>query len=287
VSAVTSSTRAELRCGDRTFALGTRTFVMGIVNVTPDSFSDGGRHDDVDRAVAHAERLLADGADVLDVGGESTRPGADHVPADVELSRVLPVIERLVARGIRALSVDTRNASTARACLDAGCAWVNDVSALSHDDAMATTARSADAVVLMHARPMSVSGTGDVVHYDDVVREVRAYLGSRVQLAHQAGIDVARVVVDPGLGFGKRVVDNLQLLAHLDALVGVGAALLVGPSRKRFLGDVARIEKAADRDSATLGAVSFAATRGADIVRVHDVKACVEALRVVDAILRA
>ena len=275
-----------LRCGDRVFALGARTHVMGVVNVTPDSFSDGGAFSDAGAAVAHGERLLAEGADVLDVGGESTRPGAAPVsPAD-EQARVLPVVRGLVARGARAISVDTRNASTARACLDAGAAWINDVSALRHDPAMVEAARRADAVVLMHMRGDDPRTMQSGVAYDDVVVEVRAFLAARVAAAVAGGVAADRIVVDPGIGFGKELAHNVALLRRADALRGVGAALLVGPSRKRFLGALAGIDDAAQRDGATAGAVAWLATRGVDFVRVHDVRRAVEALRVVDALAR-
>lgn len=276
-----------LRCGDRELVLGARTYVMGVVNTTPDSFSDGGRHQDADAAIGHAMKLFDEGADVLDVGGESTRPGAEPVPVDEELRRVLPVVEGLVARGVRAISVDTRNAATARACLDAGAAWVNDVSALRHDPAMIDVARDADAVVLMHMRGDDPRTMQQGVAYDDVVQEVRAFLVARVDAAVAGGVPRARIVVDPGLGFGKTLPHNLLLSRRLDALRDLGAAVLYGPSRKRFLGELTGLSEPAARDAATVGAVCFAAANGADLVRVHDVRRTVEALRVVDALARA
>lgn len=280
-------TRPELRCGDRTFSLGERTLVMGIVNVTPDSFSDGGRYLDVGAAVAHGQRLLAEGADVLDVGGESTRPGAEPVLVDEELQRVLPVVVGLVAAGARCISVDTRNARTARACLAAGASWVNDVSALQHDPHMLEVARGADAVVLMHAREMSTGAGGDEVRYEDVVAEVCGFLASRVHAAVGGGIPASRLVVDPGIGFGKRVEDNVALTRALATMHDVGAAaVLYGASRKRFIGVLAGIAEPKSRDAASVGAACFAAMHGADIVRVHDVGPTVQALRVVDALTR-
>lgn len=271
-----------LRCGDRAFALGERTLVMGIVNVTPDSFSDGGRFLGVDAAVDHALRLLDDGADVLDLGGESTRPGAAEISAADELARVLPVVERLTARGVRCLSIDTRRATVAAACLAAGAAWVNDVSALRDDADMAAVAASADAVVLMHRREMSAGSSGDDVSYRDVLGEVHGFLAERVAAAVHAGVARDRIVIDPGLGFGKSVDDNLRLLQATARLRGV-APVLVGPSRKRFLGAVTGIERADQRDAATHGAVALAALAGADLVRVHDVKGAVAVARVVRA----
>jgi dihydropteroate synthase len=295
-----------LRCGDRVLELGgpgasparPRTFVMGILNVTPDSFSDGGALSvgpvgssgaggasiDLERAVARAEELLAAGADILDIGGESTRPGAAPVDPDTEEARVLPVVQALAARGIRNLSVDTRNARTAARALEAGASWINDVSALRHDPEMARVARAADAVVLMHWRPAAAQDAReDRVRYGDVVLEVKAFLQERIAAALAAGLARERLVVDPGLGFGKTVEDNLALLRAGTALAEV-APVLVGPSRKRFLGALTGIEDPARRDAATVGAVAFAALHGAALVRVHDVRAAVEALRVVDAL---
>lgn len=258
---------------------------MGIVNVTPDSFSGDGRTD-TGLAVAHAERLLAEGADVLDIGGESTRPGAAPLAADDELARVLPVIRALALRGVRALSIDTRHASTARACLAAGAAWINDVSGLD-DPEMAQVATGADALVIMHwRRTTRHDARGDDVSYQNVVADVHAFLAERRARALSAGVDATRVVVDPGLGFGKSVDDNVALLAHGRAFADLGA-VLVGPSRKRFVGALAGVDDVSQRGAGTLGAVAAAAMHGADLVRVHDVKAAVECLRVIDAVARA
>lgn len=272
-----------MTCAGRALPLGQRTVIMGIVNVTPDSFSDGGMLLSADAAIGHALRLLEDGADILDVGGESTRPGAMPVmPAD-ELARVLPVVEGLVARGVRNISVDTRNAETARLCLLAGASWVNDVSALTHDSQMVRVAQEAEAVVLMHAREMS-AGADDRVSYVDVVEEVASWLAERVAVCVAHGVRASRCVVDPGIGFGKSLADNLALSRGLERLSSVGAAVLYGPSRKRFLGTLARVDEAAARDAATHGAIAFAALHGADIVRVHDVKGAAHVLRVVDSL---
>jgi dihydropteroate synthase len=278
--------RPVLRCGDRALALGSRTFVMGVVNVTPDSFSDGGRCFAVDDAVGHALRLLDEGADVLDIGGESTRPGAIPVDVDTERGRVLPVLEALARRGVRNVSIDTRHAAVARDALAAGASWVNDVAALDDPDMPAVAAR-ADAVVLMHARAAArFDGRGDDVRYDDVVDDVAAFLAERCARARAAGVAAAAIVVDPGLGFGKSVDDNVRLLRAGHRLRGLGA-VLAGPSRKRFLGALAGRPEARDRDAATVGAVCVAAAGGADIVRVHAVAAVVDALRIVDAAHRA
>ncbi len=275
-----NAARGTLACGDRVLELGRRTFIMGIVNVTPDSFSDGGLLRDVDGAVGHALALLDAGADIIDVGGESTRPGAVAITAREEQRRVLPVLTALSARGVRNICIDTKNADTARAALDCGAAWINDVSALG-DPAMASVAAHAQGLVLMHAGPMTDGAADDDVAYDDVVASVRTFLQERVTAS---ALDKNRLVVDPGIGFGKSVRDNILLTRRLDALADVGAAVLYGPSRKRFLGALAGVAHASDRDAATHGAIAFAATCGADIVRVHDVKGACAVLRVVDAL---
>jgi dihydropteroate synthase len=285
-TAAVSSPRAVLRCGDRSLALGARTYVMGIVNVTPDSFSDGGTTLDPDAAVAHALRLLDEGADVLDIGGESTRPGATAVDVDTERRRVLPVVEHLVARGVTNLSIDTRRAAVAKDALAAGAAWVNDVSGLD-DEEMAAVAANAQALVLMHwRRAARFDARGDDVTYDDAVVDVAAFLADRCARAARAGRPSPPIVIDAGLGFGKSVDDNLRLLVasrRLRALVPAAVGVLVGPSRKRFLGALCGRDVPADRDDATVGAVAAAALHGADLVRVHDVKRCIDAVRVVDA----
>jgi dihydropteroate synthase len=279
--------RPTLRCGDRAFALGERTIVMGIVNVTPDSFSDGGRFADVDAAVAHALALFEAGADVVDIGGESTRPGATPVPVDVERARVVPVVAALAALGKRAISVDTRHARTARAALDAGAAWINDVSGLA-DSAMAEVARDADALILMHWAHRLDVASEDAVVDDDIVASVSTWLRQRVDVAVAAGVDRARIVVDPGIGFGKTIPHNLALSRDLASLTRACdvAGVLYGPSRKRFLGALTGRERPDDRDDATIGAVCAAVAGGADIVRVHDVARVKDAVVVADAILR-
>ena len=277
--------RATLRCGKRTMTLGSRTFVMGIVNVTPDSFSDGGRFARVDDALAQCEQLLRDGADVLDLGGESTRPGALPVTPEDEVARVLPVVEALTARGIRNVCIDTRNASTARACLEAGASWINDVSAFDHDTEMPYAVAAADAVVLMHNKKTPRTMQSGEVIYDDVTAEVRAHLLAHVESAIVHGVARERILVDPGIGFHKLLPHNLQLTRDLKSFSDLGAGVLYGASRKRFLGEIAGIDAPAARDTATLGAIAYAAIAGADIVRVHDVKRAREALAVVDALI--
>ena len=258
---------------------------MGIVNVTPDSFSDGGRYLESGAAIEHGRRLLAEGADVLDVGGESTRPGSEPVSAEEELSRVIPVIEALA--GEAPLSVDTAKAEVARAAIAAGATMVNDVTALRGDPEMAgTCAEGGVEVVLMHmlGTPKTMQ---DDPHYGDVVSEVLDFLAERVAEATAAGIEQSRIWIDPGIGFGKTVAHNLALIARLDRLTRLGRPVLVGASRKSFLGAITGVAEPRDRLAGSLAAALIAVERGARVVRVHDVAATVEALAVAAAVAAA
>ena len=271
--------RLNLRCGEHEFHLGTRTFVMGILNVTPDSFSDGGYFLNTQSAIEHAQQSISDGADVIDIGGESTRPGAQSISILEEQERIVPVVKELVRIGIRNISIDTRNASTAQRCLDEGASWINDVSGLTHDVNMSKVCRQADAIVVIHKR-----GTPDTMQqvpiiYDDVVKEVHDWLSLQIR-----DLDLDKVIVDPGIGFGKRLPHNLELIRHLDAFQNIGAAVLCGLSRKSFIRELLGIENALERDLPTLAATMWSVSRGVDIVRVHDVKTTVAALKTVDAL---
>jgi dihydropteroate synthase len=261
-----------------------RCTVMGVVNVTPDSFSDGGRYATTDAAVAHGLALRAAGADFVDVGGESTRPGAARVDADTELRRILPVVAELTAAGVP-VSVDTMRASVAGAAIDAGAVIVNDVSGGRADPRMAAVVAGGGASwVLTHARGASRDMYA-TAGYADVVQEVAAELRARVDDAVAAGVDPDRLILDPGIGFAKRPQHNWTLLAHLDALVALGFPLLVGASRKSFLADVLPGSRAAaDRDAATVATTVMAALAGAWGVRVHDAAASVDAVSVVAAL---
>jgi dihydropteroate synthase len=268
-----------------------RLVVIGVLNVTPDSFSDGGRFTSLDDAVAHGCRLADDGADLVDVGGESTRPGADRVDAAEEERRVIPVIEALVANGVR-VSIDTYRAVVAERALAAGASVVNDVSGGLGDPDMAAVVRAAGCPwILMHWRGHS-RRMQDLAHYVDVVDDVRRELAERVEAANQAGISADRLVIDPGLGFAKTAEHNWALLAHLDVLVGFGLPVLIGASRKSFLGrvlaDPAGTPRPVDeREAATVALTAYAATRGAWGVRVHDVRANVDAARTIAAVREA
>ncbi|MGZ4149226.1 MAG: dihydropteroate synthase [Actinomycetota bacterium] len=274
------------RCRDRTFELGRRTLVMGVVNVTPDSFSDGAMFADAHDAERYATQLLDEGADLVDVGGESTRPGSDPVSVDEELRRVIPVIEGLrAARADAVISVDTRHHEVAAKALRAGASVVNDVTG-GRDPELLRVARDAGAgLVLMHmlGEPKTMQ---DDPRYEDVVAEVHEYLRERVEAAVFAGMSADALAVDPGVGFGKKLEHNLALLRGLEDFTDLDAALMVGVSRKRFVGALTGVEQAKDRLEGSLAAAGWAAAHGADIVRVHDVLATVRTLRVVDALAR-
>lgn len=272
------------RCRDHTFACGERTLVMGILNVTPDSFSDGGRSYDPDDAVKHALQMVSDGADILDVGGESTRPGAEPVPPEDELRRVIPVIERLRAEVPDvALSIDTRKADVARAAVEAGASIVNDISAGGDPETFALVKEFGAGLVLMHMKgdPATMQAAPE---YDDVVEDVRDFLAARIGAAVASGIQRQHLCVDPGIGFGKSVEHNLALLHDVATLHELRVPILVGVSRKRFLGELTGVQEPAERLEGTAGAVAWCAGEGVDVVRVHDVKEMARVVRVVDAI---
>lgn len=268
-----------------------RIVVMGVLNVTPDSFSDGGRYESVDDALAHAVEMRAAGADLIDVGGESTRPGAQRVAAAEEGRRILPVIKALAELGIP-ISVDTYRASVASMALDAGASVVNDVSGGLGDPDMAQVVRAAACPwILMHWRGHSAA-MQQLAHYDDVVSEVHAELSARIDAAVAAGVDPAKLVIDPGLGFAKTAAHNWALLASLDRLVAMGFAVLVASSRKSFLGSllaspdgVAR--PVGEREDATTALTAYAAMRGVWGVRVHEVRPSVDAALAMAAIRSA
>ena len=255
---------------------------MGILNVTPDSFSDGGRHDSPDRAVDAALKMAANGADIIDVGGESTRPYSDPVATSEELKRVVPVIERLARQLEVPISIDTSKAEVAQAAIDAGAEIINDVSGLAGDPNMMDVASSNHVgLCLMHMQgtPQTMQ---DDPRYDDVVQEIHDYLLARRQTCLDQGIELDRICLDPGIGFGKTHEHNLTLLRGTSHFVGLGSPILIGHSRKGFIGKVLG-DKEADRTSGTIGVSLAVAAAGANIIRVHDVRANVEALKLFEA----
>jgi dihydropteroate synthase len=285
-----TTTFAPTRCGDTLLHWGMKTYIMGILNVTPDSFSGDGTTD-VAAAIARAEQFVRDGADILDVGGESTRPGAAFVPEEEERARVVPVIRALAARLAVPISVDTSRASVAEAGLAAGAAMVNDVWALHRDPALASVvACSGAALVLMHNRAATVTvdalgGHYDDVRYADVVADVIAWLRESIAMATAAGIPRAQLIADPGIGFGKTVAQNLELMRRLPELRALGVPLLAGTSRKSFIGLTLNLP-VEDRVEGTAATVALAIAGGAEVVRVHDVRAMARVARMTDAIIR-
>ncbi|MFY2563077.1 dihydropteroate synthase, partial [Corallococcus terminator] len=274
--------------GERTFEWGSRTYVMGVVNVTPDSFSDGGRYLSAEAAIEHGLAMADAGADLLDVGGESTRPGSQPVTAEQEVARVLPVVEGLRARTSVPLSVDTTKAAVARAVLKAGAHLVNDITGFRSDPELAHAVAEANAACCL----MHIQGTPDTMQrapgYEDLVEEVLDFLDASVAMATSAGVTRERILLDPGIGFGKTFDHNLYLLRRLGELRVSGLPLLVGTSRKGFLGALTGGKPAGERLAATLGSVAaMAVLGGADVVRVHDVAEARDALAVADAIRSA
>lgn len=271
-----------LDCNGRALRLD-RPRVMGIVNVTPDSFSDGGAHDSPEAAIAHGLKLAEEGADVLDIGGESTRPGADEVPVEEELRRVIPVIERLARETALPISVDTSKPEVMRAAVAAGAGLINDVHALRREGALDAASALGVPVVLMHIQgePRSMQAAPQ---YDDVVAEVHRFLAERIFAAEMAGIAKKRIVVDPGFGFGKTLEHNLTLLAQLQRFAELGVPVLAGLSRKKSIGELTGRSDARERVHGSVAAHLIAAQRGALLLRVHDVAATVDALKVWEAV---
>jgi dihydropteroate synthase len=275
------------RTNRRAFDLTHRGVIMGVINVTPDSFSDGGSFHNAEAAIAHGRRLAEEGAEILDIGGESTRPGSAAVPVGEELRRVLPVIEGLARQTSAALSIDTSKADVARAALEAGAEIINDVTALRGDGEMARVgAESGAGLVLMHMRGTPRTMQKDP-HYDAVARDVADFLRGRLDAARAAGIARDRLAVDPGIGFGKTMEHNLELIASLGTFAGLGCPVVLGVSRKSFLAAAAGCPDIADRDAPTAALTSLGRELGARIFRVHAVRANVEALRMTEAILGA
>ncbi|WP_408950588.1 dihydropteroate synthase [Lysobacter sp. Hz 25] len=271
-----------LDCNGRRLVLD-RPRIMGIVNVTPDSFSDGGAHDSLEAAVAHGLKLAGEGADLLDIGGESTRPGAAEVPLEEELRRTIPVIERLARETGLPISIDTSKPEVMRAAVAAGAGLINDVYALRREGALDAAAELGVPVVLMHMQGEPRSMQADPV-YDDVVAEVHRFLVERLFAAEMAGIAKKRIVVDPGFGFGKTLTHNLALLAQLQRFGELGVPVLAGLSRKRSIGELTGRDDAHERVHGSVAAHLIAAQRGAKLLRVHDVAATVDAIKVWEAV---
>jgi dihydropteroate synthase len=274
----------RFRTRGKTFELGQRTWLVGVVNVTPDSFFDGGLYFEPARAIDRALALAAEGADIIDIGGESSRPGSNPIPAKEEKKRILPVVEVLKQKNSVLISVDTTKAEVAEAALAAGADIINDISAGRFDPRMLPiAARSGAAVILMHMkgtpRTMQIAP-----HYDDVLGEVKSFLSERLEAAESCGLPRESVLLDPGIGFGKQLDHNLILLNNLGALAELGRPLVVGISRKSFLGKILKVE-AQDRLEGTIAAAVVSILRGASLLRVHDIQAVKQAVAVAEAIM--
>ncbi len=276
---------APIEIGSHTFDFS-KTYIVGILNVTPDSFSDGGRFLDTGAALAHALSLVSEGADVIDIGGESTRPGAEKVSLDDELARVVPVIEKLRAVSNTPISVDTYKSAVARAAVDKGADLINDISGLRFDPAMAETAAFLNVpVVVMHMKGEPKSMQADPV-YENLIEDIYTYFEESIRIAEKAGVPRERILIDPGIGFGKTFPHNFSILHNLKRLSELGLPILVGASRKSFLGSLSNAE-ADDRLVESLAAAVIAASNGAHFIRVHDVAATKRALKLCDAVRNA
>jgi dihydropteroate synthase len=272
----------------RSLPYGERTLVMGVLNITPDSFSDGGKFYSAESAVEHARQMIAEGADILDIGGESTRPGSAFVSETEELQRVIPVIKRLTTEGSIPISIDTTKSAVARAALEAGAEIINDISALRFDPAIADEVLRGNAgLVLMHSRgtPKTMQQLPPV---EDITAEVISGLRESIAIAQQRGVARESIAIDPGIGFGKTAEQNVELLAQLNQVAGAFAAfpLLIGTSRKSFIGKLLDGAPTGERIYGTVASIAASVLKGAHIVRVHDVKAAVEAIKVADAVKR-
>lgn len=274
-----------LTCRDRSLSFGHRTLIMGIINLTPDSFSGDGLDGSVERAVALARSMVDEGADLLDVGGESTRPNAQRISPEEEIRRVVPAIRAIVAEVAVPISVDTRRAVVAEAALSGGAHLVNDVDGLQRDSRMAPVVASFGAAVIVMHSPGPSWEVPWPSTFGDVISEISAFLDASIQLGLGAGIPLDRIVVDPGFGFGKNFVDNLTILRRLGEFRSLGRPVMIGTSRKSTIGRILSAD-AADRLEGSLATVSLAVAEGVDLVRVHDVRASVRVARVADAIVR-
>jgi len=282
--AVNSRPQRRFICKEKYLELSPRTHLMGVLNLTPDSFSDGGLFTDVNKAVDHALQMEADGADIIDIGGESTRPGAERISIKEELHRVMPVIERLVGRVSVPISIDTYKSDVAREALSSGVDIVNDISGLRFDAKMAQTAAEfGAAVIIMHIKGQPKNMQVNP-HYSDLLGEIFEFLRDSKGIAMDAGISLDRIAIDPGIGFGKRLTDNYEILRRLKELQGLGCPILVGPSRKSFIGNVLNLPPD-NRLEGTAAAVACAIWNGAAMVRVHDIKDMKRVVRIADLIV--
>jgi len=281
-----SKTHYTIRCRKKTFKLGKQTLLMGVLNVTPDSFSDGGLYLDKEKAVAHGLRMVEEGADLIDIGGESTRPGSKPLGLMEELRRVIPVIESLSKEADVPISIDTYKSTVAQKAIEAGAEMINDISGLHYDPDLARVAVKEDVpIILMHIRGTPETMQKDV-HYESLFSEIIQYLRESIQTAESAGLDPAQIIVDPGIGFGKNVEDNLVIIKNLQEFRILGKPILLGTSRKTFIGKILNTE-VTERLEGTLSSIAIGVLNGAHIIRCHDVLQAKRAITVVDAIRSA
>lgn len=278
-------TPLRLQCGNKTFDLSSRTHIMGILNVTPDSFSDGGKFDDPKKAIERGLQMAEEGADIIDIGAESTRPGAEPLPAEDELNRIIPVLEGLRHRIDTPISIDTYKSTVAEAALKAGAHLINDISGLRFDPRMKEiVAQYRIPVVMMHIKgePRNMQQNP---HYDDVIGEIHDYFAEGIRSAAAAGIDRNKIIIYPGIGFGKRLQDNYEIIRRLSEFQDLGCPILIGPSRKSFIGSVLSLPPD-QRLEGTLAAVAIGIQNGAHLVRVHDVKEVRRTCRIADILVK-
>ena len=279
------SKRFVLNVRNELFDLSQRTYIMGILNVTPDSFFDGGKFFNVDEAVERGVKMAEEGADIIDIGGESTRPGSESISLEEELSRVIPVIEGLSKEIEVPISIDAYKSIVVKKALDSGASMINDISALRFDPEMKKIAAQYKVpIVLMHIKG-TPKNMQENPYYDDVMKEISFYLKESITIAKDSGIEEDKIIIDPGIGFGKRLEDNLDILKNLSMLKSLGKPILVGPSRKSFIGKVLDLPPE-ERLEGSLGALAVAILNGANLVRVHDVKESSRVAKLVDAIKR-
>lgn len=275
----------NIKCGDYSLEFGKRTLVMGVINVTPDSFSDGGKFYDSKVAITHAKHLVSEGADIIDVGGESTRPGSESVSLDEEMRRVIPVIEGISKEVNAPVSIDTCKSEVAKAALDAGACIINDISAMRSDPKIASVASEySSPLILMHMQgtPKDMQKNPQ---YDDIMEDIKKFLNARVDFAISKGVPRENIIIDPGIGFGKTLEHNYDIIRRLEELEQFNLPILIGTSRKSFIGNTLGLD-VDDRLEGTLATITISIINGADIVRVHDVKEAVRTARMTDAIYR-